>query len=76
MMYDTLPLMPDIPATVGLHSPDEELQKLRAENASLRSELMETQKTTAQYLQNVAHQLTAPLNAIKWSIEGIRGHKG
>jgi signal transduction histidine kinase len=56
-------------------SPDEELQKLRAENASLRTELSETQKTTTQYLQNVAHQLTAPLNAIKWSIEGIKDEK-
>lgn len=67
--------MPDAPATIGLLSQDEELQTLRAENASLRSELMETQKTTAQYLQNVAHQLTAPLNAIKWSIEGIKDEK-
>ena len=24
------------------------------------------------YLQNVAHQLTAPLNAIKWSIEALK----
>jgi signal transduction histidine kinase len=41
----------------------------------LKSELAETQKTTTQYLQNVAHQLTAPLKAIKWSIEAIKDEK-
>jgi signal transduction histidine kinase len=45
---------------------------LRAENAALRSELGEAQRTNQQYLQNVAHQLTAPLNAIKWSIEALK----
>jgi len=39
------------------------------------AELAETQKTTNQYLQNVAHQLTAPLNAIKWGIEAIKDEK-
>src|SRR4029077_9859470 len=29
-------------------------------------------KSNQQYLQNVAHQLTAPLGAIKWSIEALR----
>lgn len=76
-MYDTLPIMSDLSARndVGFPSPEEELQALRAENATLRAELAETQKTTTQYLQNVAHQLTAPLNAIKWSIEGIKDEK-
>jgi two-component system sensor histidine kinase VanS len=49
-----------------------ELAVLRAENAALRKQLEEITKTSSQYLQNVAHQLTAPLNAIKWSIEAIR----
>ena len=49
-----------------------DVQALRREIAALRAELAETQKTTNQYLQNVAHQLTAPLNAIKWSIEAIK----
>jgi signal transduction histidine kinase len=39
---------------------------------ALKAELEQAQKTTNQYLQNVAHQLTAPLNAIKWGIEAIK----
>jgi signal transduction histidine kinase len=45
---------------------------LRDENAALRSALDEARKTNQQYLQNVAHQLTAPLGAIKWSIEALK----
>ena len=56
-------------------NPETELARLQAENATLRSELKETQNTTNQYLQNVAHQLTAPLNAIKWGIEAIKDEK-
>lgn len=53
----------------------QELQQLRREVAALRRELEETRKSTTQYLQNVAHQLTAPLNAIKWNIEAIKDEK-
>lgn len=49
-----------------------EAVRLRAENASLKTQLAEARKTNLQYLQNVAHQLTAPLNAIKWNIEALR----
>lgn len=45
---------------------------LKAEIAALKSQLEESNKSTTQYLQNVAHQLTAPLNAIKWSIESLK----
>lgn len=51
---------------------EEQLQELRVENDALRRELDEARKSTTQYLQNVAHQLTAPLNAIKWNIEAIK----
>jgi signal transduction histidine kinase len=50
----------------------DELQKLRTENSDLRAELAQARKSSQQYLQNVAHQLTAPLGAIKWSIEGLK----
>lgn len=43
--------------------------------AALKRELEETKRSTTQYLQNVAHQLTAPLNAIKWNIEAIKDEK-
>ena len=63
----------------GMTAPAPDIDELRTEIASLkrelertRQELEETRKTTTRYLQNVAHQLTAPLNAIKWNIEAIK----
>jgi len=53
----------------------DEVAELRAQVKSLRAQLEESTKTTTQYLQNVAHQLTAPLNAIKWSIESLKDPK-
>jgi signal transduction histidine kinase len=52
-----------------------ELEQLRSENARLRQEIIETRRDSTRYLQNVAHQLTAPLNAIKWNIEAIKDEK-
>jgi signal transduction histidine kinase len=54
---------------------DDEISNLKAQIAELKLELDKTAKSTTQYLQNVAHQLTAPLNAIKWSIEAIKDEK-
>ena len=51
------------------------VEELQAEIATLKHELEESRKSTTQYLQNVAHQLTAPLNAIKWNIEAIKDEK-
>lgn len=49
-----------------------ELEQLRHENAELQRKLQSSNDLTRMYLQNVAHQLTAPLGAIKWSIEAIK----
>ncbi|HET9282010.1 MAG TPA: HAMP domain-containing sensor histidine kinase [Candidatus Angelobacter sp.] len=49
-----------------------QIDALEAENAALKEELEESRRSTTQYLQNVAHQLTAPLGAIKWSIEALK----
>ncbi len=38
----------------------------------LKRELQSTRDQSKNYLQNVAHQLTAPLGAIKWSIEALK----
>jgi two-component system, OmpR family, phosphate regulon sensor histidine kinase PhoR len=62
---------PRLPAQVDSVSISE-TDRLRTENAGLKTELAEARKTNLQYLQNVAHQLTAPLNAIKWNIEALR----
>jgi signal transduction histidine kinase len=55
--------------------PVQGLEDLEAQIATLKHELEESRKSTTQYLQNVAHQLTAPLNAIKWNIEAIKDEK-
>jgi signal transduction histidine kinase len=57
------------------HNSEQEIERLRAENARLKQELEETRRNSTRYLQNVAHQLTAPLNAIKWNIEAIKDEK-
>jgi signal transduction histidine kinase len=57
----------------------EELQRLvttlRTENAILRKELLTAERERIEYLQNVAHQLVAPLNAIKWHIENLTSNR-
>lgn len=52
-----------------------ELEKLKCEVEWLKKQLAESQRTSRVYLQNVAHQLTAPLGAIKWSIEALKDDK-
>lgn len=53
----------------------EDTDTLKAEVARLKAELEETKAVSKQYLQNVAHQLTAPLGAIKWSIEALKDER-
>lgn len=49
-----------------------ETETLAKQLDELRKELQATRAQTKTYLQNVAHQLTAPLGAIKWSIEALK----
>jgi signal transduction histidine kinase len=53
----------------------DDIDALKKEVAELRTELEETKTLSKQYLQNVAHQLTAPLGAIKWSIEALKDER-
>jgi two-component system OmpR family sensor kinase len=53
----------------------QELERAQKENAKLKAELEETRNASNRYLQNVAHQLTAPLGAIKWSIEALKDER-
>jgi signal transduction histidine kinase len=55
----------------GSLRPESELETLRRENAELKSQLRTVEKERVEYLQNVSHQLVAPLNAIKWHIENL-----
>jgi signal transduction histidine kinase len=48
---------------------------LELENRKLREELKRLNQERIEYLQNVSHQLVAPLNAIKWHIENITNNR-
>ncbi len=50
---------------------DPAVAKLVLENRSLREQLDRVNRERIEYLQNVSHQLVAPLNAIKWHIENL-----
>lgn len=52
-----------------------EVESLKKEVERLKAELTETKEVSRQYLQNIAHQLTAPLGAIKWSIEALKDER-
>jgi two-component system, OmpR family, phosphate regulon sensor histidine kinase PhoR len=47
------------------------LQRLERDRAQLARELAQVKRERMEYLQNVSHQLVAPLNAIKWHIENL-----
>jgi len=47
------------------------LDQLRAENEALRERIRQIEKERVEYLQNVSHQIVAPLNAMKWHIENL-----
>jgi signal transduction histidine kinase len=44
---------------------------LEKENSQLREQMERVNRERIEYLQNVSHQLAAPLNAIKWHIENL-----
>lgn len=47
------------------------IEQLEKENNILKEEIKKSRKEQREYLQNVSHQLVAPLNAMKWHIENI-----
>jgi signal transduction histidine kinase len=47
------------------------VEELERENADFRKKFEQIDRDRVEYLQNVSHQLVAPLNAIKWHIENI-----
>ncbi len=56
---------------MNVQSSEEQMAALKEENRKLREELDRRNRERIEYLQNVSHQLVAPLNAIKWHIENI-----
>jgi two-component system sensor histidine kinase VanS len=47
------------------------VNSLERENKELGNRIKEVERERTEYLQNVSHQLVAPLNAIKWHIENL-----
>jgi len=47
------------------------IDRLIEENLRLQKNMEQVHKDQIEYLQNVSHQLVAPLNAIKWHIENL-----
>jgi signal transduction histidine kinase len=45
--------------------------QLEQENKELVEQLKQVEKDRIEYLQNVSHQLVAPINAMKWHIENL-----
>jgi two-component system sensor histidine kinase VanS len=52
---------------------EKRIQELERENQELRNQVKQVERDRIEYLQNVSHQLVAPLNAIKWHIENLTG---
>lgn len=50
---------------------EEQVAKVTAEKAKLENDLRQVERERVEYLQNISHQLVAPLNAIKWHIENL-----
>jgi signal transduction histidine kinase len=50
-----------------------QVAQLTQENVELKRNMAQIEKDRVEYLQNVSHQLVAPLNAIKWHIENLTG---
>ena len=50
---------------------EDEIRRLKVEIASLRMSREEAERAKNEYMQNVAHQLAAPINAIKMNIESL-----
>jgi len=47
------------------------VQELEREKAAITERFKQVDRDRVEYLQNVSHQLVAPLNAIKWHIENL-----
>ena len=58
-------------AEVSLEQLKKKVYDLEQENDKLKKQIEQVEKDRGEYLQNVSHQLVAPLNAIKWHIENL-----
>lgn len=54
-----------------MSSTDSQISRLQDRISGLEERLKQVEQEQTEYLQNVSHQLVAPLNAIKWHIENL-----
>lgn len=54
---------------------ESKLSDIQRQNELLEKQLKQVERERVEYLQNVSHQLVAPLNAIKWHIENLRASR-
>ena len=54
---------------------EQEIARLNNIIKNLEEKIVSIEKERVEYLQNVSHQLVAPLNAIKWHIENLTGDR-
>jgi len=52
---------------------DPRIAQLERDVKTLNQKLAQVEKDRDEYLQNVSHQIVAPLNAMKWHIENLTG---
>ena len=57
--------------TKDMNGLQRQIDRLLKENSRLKQNIEQVHKDQIEYLQNVSHQLVAPLNAIKWHIENL-----
>lgn len=50
---------------------EHERNTLKTEREKMRKEVEQVERDRIEYLQNVSHQIVAPLNAMKWHIENL-----
>lgn len=62
---------PRRPAASDIESLRREVETLKKEKGRVEDQLRQVNRERVEYLQNVSHQLVAPLNAIKWHIENL-----
>lgn len=58
-------------AQAALRTARQQIAALSAEVTTLKGSLKQLDGERIEYLQNVSHQLVAPLNAMKWHIENL-----
>jgi len=60
-----------LPTSSSQDASDHRVKHLEGEILLLKQKLAQVEKDRDEYLQNVSHQIVAPLNAMKWHIENL-----